>query len=162
MTKIFVKGKVLSNDSDTAVVRFDDGVEKFYTRDVESKESFKTLFPLGGTIQTEKIHFEVSTRADLFALFERVFGKPDYHGVALVTNKEETEVMIGVVQNHHGCFNLFCTESMSHPAAADTKGFALQANEETYWFTVAVPEIEDALAAGWKFIREKRHHEAQK
>src|SRR5260370_37221154 len=69
-------GTVLTNDGNTAQVRFPNGDERFFYRGTESPEAFAKEFAAGGSIDFEAFPAILEDREDLFKLLEKMFGKP--------------------------------------------------------------------------------------
>jgi hypothetical protein len=152
MPKVVIKGRVLTNSGDKAYVWFDDGEGRYYTRDVETPAEFHELFPVGKTIECEKVGISINSREDLFGLFQKYLGKPDSHGVAMLS--QGAGVLIGMVQIH-GPVSVFCTEGMSNPES-DTDGFALLVKDKTYAYGLGQNDIEAAVSFALKLCAEAR------
>jgi hypothetical protein len=60
-----VLGTVLTNDGDTAQVRFSNGDKKFFHRDSEPREVFAKMFPVDGTTDFELFPARIEGREDL-------------------------------------------------------------------------------------------------
>ncbi len=140
-----VSGTVLTNDGNTAQVRFPNGDERFFSRGSESPEAFAKMFPAGGSTDFEFFSGAIESREDLFKLMVNMFGNPGglevYAGVKLISR---VGVVLVGASIKVGNVNVFCSPECFHPDGG--RGFALlMPNQSITWFHFDQVEVEDAL-----------------
>jgi hypothetical protein len=136
-----VSGMVLTNDGDTAQVRFPNGDERFFYRGTESPEAFAKMFPAGGSTDFEAFPAIREDREDLFKLMAKMFGKSEAYAVVTLSNA--VGVLIGASLKV-GNVNVFCSPECFHPDGG--KGFALLLpNQPITWFHFDQADVEHAL-----------------
>jgi hypothetical protein len=139
-----VSGTVLTNDGNTAQVRFPNGDERFFYRGTESPEAFVKQFAVGGSTDFQAFSTPLKDREGLFKLLEKMFGKPTGLAFAAVSLLSDVGVALVGVSRRLGNVNVFCSSECFHPDGG--RGFALLIPKRPItWFHFDQVEVEHAL-----------------
>jgi hypothetical protein len=149
-----VKGHVLSNDGDKALVHHEDGVDKWFSRGTETAAEFLSLFPVGGEIVAQKAAYLINSREDLFQFFKGFFKKffkrdftpADFSIIAVsVSSPEGNAALIGQGIDLPG-ITVFCAPACEAPDGSAGKYFALMYPDGTAkWLEFKHKDFEYAL-----------------
>ena len=141
-----VKGKVISNDGESALVHFEDGNERVFYRNGADDPYFATEFAVGKTVTVGRMVFKLETREDLFDILTRQFpDNPDKNNYAIIkVQGKDNKILIGQGLTFYGVI-VFCAPVCEAPDGSDDKVFALMFPDgETEWLDFCTEAVEYA------------------
>jgi hypothetical protein len=141
-----IKGWVISNDGDTALVEFNDSARKLFTRDAESVAEFEAAFPVNREIEAQTQAFVIEGRDDLFRELRNIFANAieKTGSVIEVHGPDGTPKLIGQGLTI-GNITVFCAPGCETPDGSEGQVFALQyADGSDEWLDLNEEDFEYA------------------
>jgi hypothetical protein len=133
-------GTVESNNGTEALVSFADGAQKLFQRCAESETEFLATFPIGDTVEADRLACAISTRQDLFDALKNLFSdRGIVYSVCMF--EKGNAALVGVALNISG-LAVFCAPVFESPDGSYGRYFALGRGEQWEWLEVSQENFE--------------------